>query len=113
MTLAEMDAGRLSTKHARERIAVWLWNFGGAIKGQDIQCRVKMRDGAARFQGNATMAANRKVECDNSMRHRKRRVHIAIFLAYTGDCGCLADVEGVRLRIGIDKHRQLFNFERN
>src|SRR5262249_15335016 len=58
------------TKIRHRCIAVCVWNFGGAIKGQDIQSRVKMRDGAARFQGNATMAANRKVECDSSMRHR-------------------------------------------
>ena len=65
MALVEMDGFSFAAKHLRERIAIPMRHLGGAVHFQHVLGLVVARDGAARFQRHAAVAAYGKVELDN------------------------------------------------
>src|SRR5262249_19379102 len=57
MAFMKMDRGGGAAEHARERIAIPMGHFGGAVKFEHVAGGIVARDGAARFQRHAGVPA--------------------------------------------------------
>ena len=81
MAFEQLDGFAFSPKHLRERIAVPMRHFGGAVHFQNVARLVVTRDRAARLQRHAGMAADRKLKRNNGMRGAEGGVDVAIAFA--------------------------------
>ena len=82
MTLVQMHGGGRQSEHARQAVAIPMRHFGGAEKLEHVARRVVARDGAARLQRHAAVAADLEFERDDLMRRGKGRRDVAVALAH-------------------------------
>src|SRR6202050_39935 len=104
-----MDARRVATEHACERIPVGVRNFCGPVKLKDITLRIETRNGTSRFHRHAGMAAYGKIKRDDGLRRGECLVYVAIALAQA-PCRCRVDtIEIIWRCISTETHGQFLD----
>ncbi len=78
MALVELDGFGCAAKHLRQRVAIPVRHLGGAVQFQNVARSVVARDGAARFQRHAGVAADRKLKRNNGVRSAEGGIDVAI-----------------------------------
>src|SRR5438270_8833647 len=93
MSFEQMNGRRAALEGPRQQVTGAMRHLGGAVQLEDIADGVVARDGAARFQWHAGMAADLELELDDLAGGPKAGVDISVGLQDDGGLGQEARLE--------------------
>src|SRR5579872_877476 len=109
MALEQLHGFSFTPEQLRELIAIPMRHLGGAVHFQNVIRLVVARDGAARFERHARVAADGKLKRDNGMRSAESGVEIAEALAHDARLGAAFIVVEARLLCRVERRSLLFD----